>query len=658
MLSGPVATTFTCHFNVAQRAGVTARLQSFGSMSTEEMQGLREYIFSGSRIPSEAGFFAPFRWRFGDPMPGLTFLVETLSDLTITSTNTVDDMLQLTIDIFYCSSTATSFSRRTLHSFNSSALSISVGWLLPNEDTSIFDRSYQPSHLQMAPGSVLVDLSTDGSCFRVRGNSAFETINRLTFKSLLVSIDISPSLQSALDHDTGFWHSQSSAGMYLAGTVQPGAPATLSEIRVSSAPVFDACPTSLTMVVDELVLQPVVTWPDLWVQLSDNNREQISSINQVQGARRWNLLPINLKYIATNGQGLSTVCTVDLKVVSSKWIVHKVREATIDSSLLTTPEHQANGLAVLQLASNLQPGAFVATKIPIYNTHVYSWVLNAPRQQAFEVVGDMKVVLHVYATFRLLTPSNASLNARDGSLSVSFLNISSMSSGNTVDTSFTQWLQFDSASGVIDSILTLNTVSVLPRQLQDVQFSGIAIGLRLPIGVETAAVGVLTDWNDTATLLPQTVDVRLQFEDSSVPAVQIVNLDKTPPVIQCPADIRITLEKDQDQVTIPQTLLQPALLTDDMTQSPLLDEVPLSTYSAGLTTVTLTAADEAGNKASCTFLVAVEATPNTARSSAEFGSASTAGMAAGLCVLLLFIVCGMLLRHKQRRYGCLGLISF
>ena len=652
LLSGAV--TFTCSFRIARRRGSTARLYSLGRVLNEDTRELREYLFSASRIPSTAtGVLASTMWGFGRPSPSMAFVVESINNLVLTSTNTVTDTIQLAIDLFYCSGSALSSSKVGLLRLNSSGAAVDVSWMLPNSETSVYERLYLEHRLQISLNSLKVDISSDGTCFRIQAETLPEPTEAFAFKSLLVSVDIFPELQALLDPDDGYWQSQAASGIYLQGTIRPDAPTALTEVRIPSAPVFDECPASRTLVLDNLALQPVIVWSDLWVQLT-SYRQLVSSSNQLQGARRWNALPFHLEFVATNNEGVETVCAFDFKVVCSKWVRHNVAQAVVNASAIKHPQQQADGSTVFSLADHSHVGPFRTATVPIYNTHVYSWTLHAPPQRLFERVGNSRMSLNVDVTLRMTGANNTLFRAQEGALLVTLLNATSRSStSTTIDASFSDWVQYDEASGLRNGVVTLRTASIFPDELANIRFTGIEIGLLLPIGVDTNDVGVTTNWNDTATVEPQAISVGIRTLKSSEQSFRLVSTDQTAPVIECPIDVKATLLDGQEQVEVDLALLQPVVLRDDATQVLELTELPSTFYSVGVTSVTLATVDEAGNSASCSFLVVVAAAsvngPISGGSAGEPGSGTTAGMAMGLAALVLVILVGLFIRRQQRR---------
>ncbi|WP_254627714.1 HYR domain-containing protein [Myxococcus sp. CA040A] len=98
--------------------------------------------------------------------------------------------------------------------------------------------------------------------------------------------------------------------------------------------------------------------------------------------------------------------------------------------------------------------------------------------------------------------------------------------------------------------------------------------------------------------------------DSNVATVTVGVVDETPPTITCPADQQVEATSPAGAVvTYP-----PATATDVITGNPTVTYAPPSggTLPLGMTTVTATAEDAAGNQASCTFQVTVrDTTPPT-----------------------------------------------
>ncbi|QIE58149.1 T9SS type A sorting domain-containing protein [Rasiella rasia] len=86
----------------------------------------------------------------------------------------------------------------------------------------------------------------------------------------------------------------------------------------------------------------------------------------------------------------------------------------------------------------------------------------------------------------------------------------------------------------------------------------------------------------------------------------LVGVDTTDPVVTCPADESVTVNAGE-QYTLPDYTTT-IVATDNCTVSPVITQDPVAgtQVGPGVTTITITATDDASNEASCTFDVTVE----------------------------------------------------
>ncbi|WP_233582564.1 kelch repeat-containing protein [Corallococcus sp. CA053C] len=120
--------------------------------------------------------------------------------------------------------------------------------------------------------------------------------------------------------------------------------------------------------------------------------------------------------------------------------------------------------------------------------------------------------------------------------------------------------------------------------------------------------------------------------------------DTTPPTVTCPSDQTATTDASGAQVTFEPTATDAVTATPTITSSP----ASGSTFAPGSTQVTVTATDEAGNSAQCTFQVAVQA---TVVSIAGGGCQSVGGDATSALALLTGLASWAGLRRRRTSAG-------
>lgn len=120
----------------------------------------------------------------------------------------------------------------------------------------------------------------------------------------------------------------------------------------------------------------------------------------------------------------------------------------------------------------------------------------------------------------------------------------------------------------------------------------------------------LADWNagcETSDFGAANSDIGLGIQGCVGDRTEtIATLDSIDPVVTCPADVTETVNQG-DVFTIPDYTAS-AVATDNCTTSPVLTQDPIAgtTVGAGVTVITITATDEAGNAVDCTFNLTVE----------------------------------------------------
>ena len=120
--------------------------------------------------------------------------------------------------------------------------------------------------------------------------------------------------------------------------------------------------------------------------------------------------------------------------------------------------------------------------------------------------------------------------------------------------------------------------------------------------------------------------------------------DTTPPSVTCPSDQTAITDASGAQVTFEPTATDAVTATPTITSSP----ASGSTFAPGSTQVTVTATDEAGNSAQCTFRVAVQA---TVVSIAGGGCQSAGGDATSALALLAGLASWAGLRRRRTSTG-------